>query len=75
MWASLVRGHDRPDLIVVDNAYWGLLHGLPAGHPAFHVRSDAKLGFVSIKYMDADVVLDGGIGWPLPVSPPRRCSS
>jgi hypothetical protein len=28
----------------------------------FTSDSDAKLGFVSIKYMDADVVLDGGIG-------------
>src|SRR4249920_307116 len=22
LWAKLVRGNDRPDLIIVDNAYW-----------------------------------------------------
>lgn len=62
LWASLVRGQDRPDLIVVDNAYWGFYMASLQSMQRFTSTDDAKLGFVSIKYMDADVVLDGGIG-------------
>lgn len=62
LWAQLVRGMDRPDLIVVDNAYWGMYMASLQAIQRFTGTEDAKLGFVSIKYMDADVVLDGGIG-------------
>jgi hypothetical protein len=62
MWASLVRGQDRPDLVVMDNAYWGYFTASLQNIQRFTSNTDAKLGFVSMKYMDADVVLDGGIG-------------
>lgn len=62
LWASLVRGNDRPDLIVVDNAYWALYMQSLQNIQRFTSSDDAKLGFVTVKYMDADVVLDGGIG-------------
>jgi len=62
LWASLVRGMDRPDLIVVDNAYWGMYMASLQAIQRFTSSDDAKLGFVSIKFMDADVVLDGGVG-------------
>lgn len=62
LWASLVRGQDRPDLIVVDNAYWGFYMASLQAIQRFTSSEDAKLGFVSIKFMDADVVLDGGVG-------------
>jgi len=62
LWASLVRGSDRPDLIVMDNVYWGLYMSSLQALQRFASADEAKLGFVSIKYMDADVVLDGGIG-------------
>ena len=62
MWASLVRGADRPDLIVMDNTYWGLYVASLQSLQRFSSADEAKLGFVSLKYMDADVVLDGGIG-------------
>jgi hypothetical protein len=62
LWASLVRGSDRPDLIVVDNAYWAYYMQSLQAIQRFTSADDAKLGFVSIKFMDADVVLDGGIG-------------
>lgn len=66
LWAKLVRGMDRPDLIIVDNAYWGLYMGSLQAIQRFTSADDAKLGFVSVKYMDADVVLDGGIGGFMP---------
>lgn len=62
MWASLVRGMDRPDLIVVDNAFWGIFMGSIQPQQRFTDPSSANLGFPAIKFMDADVVLDGGIG-------------
>ena len=62
MWASLVRGQDRPDLIVMDNAYWAYFVASLQANQRFTSASDANLGFVSLKYMDADVVLDGGLG-------------
>lgn len=65
MWAKLVRGNDRPDLIIVDNGYWSLYMQSLQLIQRFTSADDAKLGFVTIKYMDADVVLDGGmqINW------------
>lgn len=62
LWASLVRGQDRPDLIIMDNAYWGFYMASLQAIQRFTNDTDAKLGFVSVKFMDADVVLDGGIG-------------
>lgn len=62
LWASLVRGMDRPDLIIMDNAYWGFYMNSLQAIQRFTDTDTAKLGFVSLKYQDADVVLDGGIG-------------
>lgn len=62
MWASLVRGMDRPDLIMVDNAMWGIYMQSLQAQQRFTGTETAKLGFPTIQYMDADVVLDGGIG-------------
>ena len=62
MWASLVRGMDRPDLIMVDNTFWGHYMASLQALQRFQGADEGKLGFPSIKYMDADVVLDGGIG-------------
>jgi hypothetical protein len=66
LWAKLVRGQDRPDLILVDNAYWGIYMQSLQAIQRFTSSTDAQLGFVSIKFMDADVVLDGGIGGFMP---------
>ena len=65
MWAKLVRGNDRPDLILVDNGYWSLYMQSLQAIQRFTGTETAKLGFVTIKFMDADVVLDGGmqINW------------
>jgi hypothetical protein len=64
LWASLVRGMDRPDLIMVDNVFWGAYVAALQANQRFTGTSEGKagFGFPSIKYMDADVVLDGGIG-------------
>lgn len=62
MWSSLVRGMDRPDLIVMDNFMWGIYMGSLQAQQRFTSPTVGNLGFPTIKFMDADVVLDGGIG-------------
>lgn len=68
VWIQLVRGTDRPDLIVADNNYFRFyLESLQAIQ---RIASDkmASAGFTSLKYMDADVVLDGGYGGDAPTN-------
>lgn len=62
MWASLVRGSDRPDLIMVDSLMWAIYLASLQAQQRFTGTDSAKLGFPSVMYMDAPVVLDGGIG-------------
>jgi hypothetical protein len=62
MWAKLVRGMDRPDLIMVDNDMWKNYITSLQSLQRFATPEVGALGFPSLKYMDADVVLDGGIG-------------
>jgi hypothetical protein len=62
MWASLVRGNDRVDLVVVDNFMWSTYMASLQAIQRFMNPESAKLGFPTIQFMDADVVLDGGIG-------------
>jgi len=62
LWAQLVRGSDRPDLIVVDSVMWGIFMASLQAQQRFTQAETGKLGFPSLKYMDADIVLDGGIG-------------
>jgi hypothetical protein len=62
LWASLVRGSDRPDLIVLDANYWGIYTASLQANQRFTDPAQGSLGFPTLKFMDADVVLDGGIG-------------
>lgn len=62
LWAQLVRGMDRPDLILVDNTAWAAYVASLQALQRFTGTETGALGFPSIKYMDADVCLDGGIG-------------
>jgi hypothetical protein len=60
-WASLVRGADRPDLIVMDNALWLIYMASLQAQQRFSNTNSGDAGFQTVKFMDADVVLDGGI--------------
>ncbi len=61
LWSQLVRGGDRPDLIPCDSVYWNAYVALLQENQRFTNTNDGDAGFMSIKFMDADVVLDGGI--------------
>lgn len=62
LWTQLVRGADRPDLIVMDSVMWTNYLAELQAQQRFTSSSSATSGFATIKFMDCDVVLDGGIG-------------
>lgn len=62
LWALTVRGSDRPDLIMVDSTVWAAYMASLQANQRFMSADVGNLGFPSVKFMDADVVLDGGIG-------------
>lgn len=62
MWAGLVRGRNRPNLIVADNFMWTQYIQSLQLLQRFTSATTGNLGFPSVKFMDADVVLDGGLG-------------
>lgn len=72
MALSLVRGTDKPDLIVADGNYYN--HYLSSLQAIQRITSEdmAGAGFVSLKYFghggSADVVLDGGQGGACPTN-------
>jgi len=61
LWSNLVRGNDRTDLILTDGIGWNAYVNALQANERFTNTSSADFGFVTIKFMDADVVLDGGI--------------
>lgn len=64
VWGELVRGKDRPNLIIVDNFFWGIYLASLQAQQRFTDTSKAGAGFATIKYMDCDMVLDGGLYFP-----------
>lgn len=62
MWASLVRGKDMPDIILMDNLSWEIYVASLQAQQRFHQAEVGDLGFPTLKFMGTDVVLDGGIG-------------
>ena len=61
LWASLVRGMDRPDLIMADTTVWNTYIASLQAQQRFTNTESADAGFATVKFMDADVCLDGGI--------------
>ena len=61
LWAQLVRGQDRPDLIMTDATVWNAYVASLQAQQRFSNTNEADAGFATLKFMDADVVLDGGI--------------
>jgi hypothetical protein len=62
LWATMVRGTDRPDLIIADSTVWAAYMASLQTLQRFSSPETGNLGFPTIKFMDADVCLDGGIG-------------
>lgn len=61
LWASLVRGQERPNLILCDTTVWNAYVASLQAQQRFTNTNKADAGFMTLQFMDADVVLDGGI--------------
>ena len=58
---NLTRGADRPDLIVMDNTYFGYLQAALKSNQRYVNYSDKLLaGFQALEYNGIPVILDGG---------------
>jgi len=64
LWSQLVRGNESPDLILADGGVWNAYLGSVQAQQRFSNTDMADAGFTTIKFMTADVVLDGGIYFP-----------
>lgn len=62
MWASLIRGSDMPNLILMDNAMWEIYVASLQAQQRFHQAEVGDSGFPTLKFMGTDVILDGAIG-------------
>jgi hypothetical protein len=67
-YLQLVRGADAPDLIVADNNFYRFYLESLQALQRIGDEDLAELGFQTLKYMNADVVLDGGFGGGAPTS-------
>lgn len=67
LYAATSRGSDVVDFIALDNDLWGFYMAANQSLQRFVGNSElANLGFATTRYMNADVVLDGGIGGNIP---------
>lgn len=64
LWLALVRGDDKPDLIVMDNNYYSFFETSQSPYKRYTDTTSGAAGFVSLKYKTADVIFDGGSGIP-----------
>lgn len=64
LWSQLVRGGDRPDTIMADGTVWNAYIASLQAQQRFSNTNAADAGFMTVKFMDADVCLDGGIYFP-----------
>ena len=75
MYANLVRNNEKPDLILADNTYYNLFLAGLQDIQRIQSNRDGNLGFTSIKYQMADVVLAGGVGGNIPSQTMYFCNS
>ena len=61
LWLSCTRGSDRPDLILLGSTLWTLFNSSVQSLTHFTPSDTARVGFPSLKFMDADVVVETGM--------------
>ena len=68
MWLSCSRGTDHPDLILADNAYFNLYWQSLQAIQRITTEGQGQAGFLTLKYMGADVIFDGGYNGACPAN-------
>lgn len=66
LYLKLCRNRDKPDLIVADNTYFNFYWSSLQAIQRIQNSDLAAAGFDSLKFMNADVVPDGGLGGAAP---------
>jgi hypothetical protein len=66
LYLNLCRNRDRPDLIIADNTYFGYYWKSLQAIQRISDDKVASAGFRSLKFMDSDVVFDGGFSGTAP---------
>lgn len=66
LYLNLCRNRDRPDLIIADNTYFGYYWKSLQAIQRISDDKVASAGFRSLKFMDSDVVFDGGFSGAAP---------
>lgn len=66
VYLAVSRGNDHPDLILADNAYFRLYWESLTANQRFTNEKLSGTGFDNLRFMNADVVFDGGIGGNAP---------
>jgi hypothetical protein len=64
LWLELVRGDDKPDLIVSSNDYFTFFEASQTPYRRYTSDEIGKTGFDAMKYKSADVIFDGNSGIP-----------
>jgi hypothetical protein len=64
LWLNLVRGDDKPDLIVMDNNYFSFFEQSQVSIKRYTKSDTADAGFDALKYKGCDVMFDGNSGIP-----------
>lgn len=62
-WYQTTRNNDKVDLILGDNVFFGFFHSAMQTIQRVTSSTDATAGFTTLKFIGADVVLDGGLGY------------
>lgn len=62
LWLELVRGEDKPNLIVSSNDWFSFFESSQTSLKRYVDKDKAKAGFDALKYKSADVIFDGGSG-------------
>lgn len=64
LWLNLVRGDDKPNLIISDNNYFAFYEASQVSIKRYTKSGEADGGFDTLKYKGCDVIFDGGSGIP-----------
>lgn len=62
MYAGLTRNNDKPDLILMSSTYYNFYWGSLTAIQQITRTDEGRSGFSSLKFVNADVVNEGGVG-------------
>lgn len=62
LWIDLCRNNDKPDLIPMSDSYYGHYWGSLVSIQRITEADEGRAGFTGLKFVNADVILDGGQG-------------